>query len=100
MSTPESPLSSQDIARIIGHMNEDHADSVLAYAQHFGRLPEASAAQIVKLDADSLTMNAQIGNDSKTIKVPFGHSLESAHDAHMTMVQMSKAAKRALADKA
>ena len=100
MSTTKSPLSNEDILRIVTHMNEDHSDSVLAYAQHFGRLPEASAAQIVTLDADSLTMNAQIGNDSRTIKVPFGHTLESAHDAHMTMVQMSKAAKRALANQA
>ncbi|MDQ8193720.1 DUF2470 domain-containing protein [Coraliomargarita sp. SDUM461004] len=96
MSTPESPLSSQDIARIISHMNEDHADSVLAYAQHFGRLPEASAAQIVTLDENTLTIQAKVGDEVRNIKIPFKHSLESTHDAHMTMIQMSKAAKRAL----
>ncbi|WPJ97573.1 DUF2470 domain-containing protein [Coraliomargarita algicola] len=98
MSTPESPLSSQDIARIISHMNEDHADSVLAYAQYFGRLTEASEAQILALDTLTLTIQAKVAQKVRQIKIPFHHPLESAHDAHISMVQMSKAAKRALAN--
>ena len=34
--------------------------------------------------------------DEKEINIPFEHPLKSGHDAHMTMVKMSKAAKKSL----
>ena len=96
MSTPEITLTSEEIARIVTHMNEDHADSVLAYAQHFGQKPEAREAQILALDSNTLTIQVKIASELLSIQIPFEHPLKSAHDAHMKMIQMSKAAKRAL----
>lgn len=38
--------------KIIIHMNKDHADAVLNYAKHYGKLSLANAATIVAIDFD------------------------------------------------
>ena len=36
--------------RICKHMNQDHADAVVQYAQAFGGMPEATAATLLAID--------------------------------------------------
>lgn len=96
MSTPETTLTQADITRIVKHMNEDHADSVLAYVHHFGKKLDATEAKIVTVTQSELSIQATVAGTSENIQIQFDHPLESAHDAHMTMVKMSKEAKRAL----
>ncbi|HTL89243.1 MAG TPA: DUF2470 domain-containing protein, partial [Leptolyngbya sp.] len=40
--------------RICNHMNKDHRDSVLVYAQYFGKLDKASAAEMKSIDANGM----------------------------------------------
>ena len=40
-----------------------------------------------------MTLKVVALNAEKEINIPFEHPLKSGHDAHMTMVKMSKAAK-------
>jgi len=95
---PPAPFTGDEVGRMIAHMNEDHADSVLAYLRHFGGRPEASEARL--LDLTPILMRLE-GRDKTgaccSAEITFDHRLESTHDAHMTMVKMSKQAKRALA---
>ena len=92
----QAPFSEEDVARMVSHMNEDHADSVLAYAQHFGQCRDATAATLIDVTADAMTLKVIVMGDEKEINIPFEHPLKSGHDAHMTMVKMSKAAKKSL----
>ena len=97
MSGPsQAPFSREDVARMVSHMNEDHANSVLAYAQHFGQCRDATAATLINVTANDMTLNVFVANDEMEINIPFDHSLKSGHDAHMTLVKMSKAAKKSL----
>ena len=97
MSDPsQAPFSREDVVRMVSHMNEDHADSVLAYAQHFGQCRDATAATLIDVTADAMTLKVVVMNEEKEIHIAFEHSLKSGHDAHMTMVKMSKAAKKSL----
>ena len=80
----------------VTHMNEDHANSILAYAQHFGQCRDATAATLIDVTANDMTLKVFVANDEKEINIPFDHSLKSGHDAHMTLVKMSKAAKKSL----
>ena len=94
--SPQAPFSREDVARMVSHMNEDHADSVLAYAQHFGQCRDATAATLIDVTADAMTLKVVVMNEEKEIHIAFEDPLKSGHDAHMTMIKMSKAAKKSL----
>ncbi|MEO0508970.1 MAG: DUF2470 domain-containing protein [Verrucomicrobiota bacterium] len=94
------PFSSSDVARMIEHMNDDHADSVLAYAQHFGKRPAATSATLVDVKPTEMQLKINTAVGEEELVIAFDHQLESGHDAHMTMIKMSKAAKKALKDDA
>ena len=95
-NSSHTPFSKADVARMVSHMNEDHADSVLAYAQYFGRCRDAEAATLIDVTADFMSLKVVVMNNEKKIKIPFEHPLKSGHDAHMTIVKMSKTAKKSL----
>lgn len=90
------PFTADEVARMVAHMNEDHADSVRAYACHFGGRADATAAELRDIGAVSMRLRAETAGGPVELEIPFDHRLESTHDAHMTMVGMSKRAKRAL----
>lgn len=92
------PFSRDDVVRMVAHMNEDHADSVLAYAQHFAKRPQVTAARLLDVTPTEMHLVATGPDGDEPLRIPFDHSLESGHDAHMTMVKMSKQAKRSLGD--
>lgn len=78
---------------MVDHMNEDHADSVLLYAQHFAGRKDATSAVLNDVTPERMTLTLDSGD---RIKIPFPHRLADGHDAHMTMVKMSKEARQAL----
>ena len=43
-----------------------------------------------------MTLKVVVMGDEKQINIPFENPLKSGHDAHMTMVKISKAAKKSL----
>jgi putative heme iron utilization protein len=92
------PFTKAEVAGMVAHMNEDHADSVLAYAQHFGNCPGASEARLLDVTPTEMQIKVRLAAGSKTVVIAFDHRLESSHDAHMTIIKMSKAAKRARAN--
>ena len=91
MPEPITPTVSD---RICKHMNEDHADAVLLYAQHYGSSAEASAAVMDSIDADGMTLSATIDHQTVPVRVAFDHTLEGAEDAHHTLIDMLKRARR------
>ena len=92
----EEALDEERIAHMIEHMNEDHADSVLAYAQHFGDRREASTAELLNLNNKEMQIRIETQSGAEDLSIPFSHTLKNGHDAHMTMIKMSKEAKNAL----
>jgi putative heme iron utilization protein len=76
--------------RICKHMNDDHADAVLLYAQVYGNLPEATAATMLAIDSQGMDLKAQTPSSVESVRVTFDHDLASAQDAHHTLVAMLK----------
>ena len=46
--------------RICKHMNDDHANAVVLYAQNFGGLSNATAAEMVSIDSQGMNLMAQL----------------------------------------
>lgn len=79
--------------RICAHMNGDHASAVAVYAQTFGGSPEATAAEMVSIDPHGMNLTAQVNGAAVPIRIEFEHVLESAEDAHHTLIAMLKQAR-------
>ena len=68
-------------------MNEDHSEAVLAYAQYYGGVDAASAAEMVSVTATNMELKV----DGQPLRIPFDHTLTDSEDAHRTLVTMLRA---------
>ncbi|PSN20508.1 heme iron utilization protein [filamentous cyanobacterium CCP5] len=84
------PITAAVSDRICKHMNDDHGEAVLMYAQIYGRQPEAIAAVMDSIDPEGMNLTATVGTATLPVRVPFDHTLEGAEDAHHTLVAMLK----------
>jgi putative heme iron utilization protein len=61
----EVALPPDQIAAMIKHMNDDHADSVLGYVHYYAKLPAAESATLVSMDANGMLVHAVVdGGDT------------------------------------
>ncbi|WP_071189345.1 DUF2470 domain-containing protein [Trichormus sp. NMC-1] len=86
-------FSSEISDRICKHMNEDHANAVVIYAQAFGTVKNATAAQMLAIDAEGMDLTAQVNGETVPVRIQFDHVLTDAEDAHQTLIAMVKQAR-------
>ncbi len=79
--------------RICKHMNDDHANAVVLYAQIFGNTPDATSAEMVSIDPQGMNLNALVNGTAVPVRVEFDHVLADAEDAHHTLIAMVKQAR-------
>ncbi len=80
--------------RICKHMNDDHADAVLLYAQKFGDATSATAATMKAIDTHGMDLDATINGQSTLVRISFERPLADAKDAHHMLVEMLKQVKQ------
>ncbi len=90
MSESITPIISD---RICQHMNEDHANAVLLYAQVFGNTPEAQKATMLSIDPEGMNLLVTLEEESE-MRITFDHPLKDAEDAHHTLIEMVKQARQ------
>ncbi|MEM7791095.1 MAG: DUF2470 domain-containing protein, partial [Verrucomicrobiota bacterium] len=75
MAAEESrpPFTRDDVSRMVEHMNDDHSDSVLAYAQHFGHRPDATAATLLDVTATNMRIQVETPDGAAELTVDFDH---------------------------
>ena len=88
-------LSPEISDRICAHMNEDHGNAVLLYAQTFGSLTDATAAEMLSIDTEAMNLSAQVNNAAVPVRIQFDHILQDSEDAHHTLIAMVKQARSA-----
>lgn len=88
-----SEINVEVSSRICQHMNDDHSDAVLVYAQAFGGLKEAIAAQMQAIDSTGMDITAQVNGENVPIRINFDHVLQDSEDAHHTLIAMVKQAR-------
>ena len=82
--------------RICQHMNEDHADALILYAQVFGDAPSTEAAKMLSIDPQGMDLSVQIEGKNRDIRIKFTAPLQNAEDAHYTLIEMLKQARRGM----
>jgi putative heme iron utilization protein len=88
------PITKTVSDRICKHMNEDHADAVLIYAQAFGNLPAATAATMNSIEPESMEIVAEVNGETLPVQIKFDHVLQDSEDAHQTLIAMIKQARQ------
>ena len=84
------PLTAAVSDRICRHMNDDHAEAVLAYARHYGGVASPTAARMLAETPEAMRLEV----DGTSVEVPFDHVLSDSEDAHRTLVAMLRAMPR------
>ena len=79
--------------RICKHMNDDHPEAIALYARVYGNTPQAETAKMNSIDPQGMNISAQVEGKSVPVRVEFERTLESAEDAHHTLVAMIKQAR-------
>ncbi|MBX2864063.1 MAG: DUF2470 domain-containing protein [Leptolyngbyaceae cyanobacterium MAG.088] len=79
--------------RICKHMNDDHADAVLLYAQKFGNATAATAAIMKAIDTTGMDLDATVEGQTTPVRISFERPLADAKDAHHVLVEMLKQVK-------
>jgi len=64
------------------------------YAQVFGDIPGAQGAQMLSIDAEGMDLSVEIEGETQRIRINFDHSLQDAEDAHHTLIDMVKVARK------
>lgn len=90
MADPITPAISD---RICKHMNDDHADAVLTYAQVYGKALSAEAATMSAIDPLGMDLTATVAGKTVTLRVPFDRELTDSEDAHQTLIGMIRSAR-------
>lgn len=91
MSEPITPAISD---RICKHMNEDHPEALVLYAKVFGDFPLAEAAQMVAIDPEGMNLSVRIDGEILPVRIEFERTLQDAEDAHHTLIEMVKQARK------
>ncbi len=84
------PITPAVSDRICKHMNEDHADAVLAYARHYAALTTAREARMLAIQPEAM----QLEVDGSLVQITFDHTLTDSEDAHRTLVALLRAMPR------
>jgi len=80
-------------ARICNHMNDDHGEAVLLYAQVFGGATSAIASKMLAIDLQGMDLEATVDQEVISVRVNFAEELKNAGEAHHTLVAMMKQAR-------
>ncbi|MEM8926481.1 MAG: DUF2470 domain-containing protein [Actinomycetota bacterium] len=84
-------------ADIVEHMNDDHADANLAYAQGLAGLTTATSASMVGIDRYGVTLSVATPEGQRMARVPFPSPLTGPDEARPAVVELLGVARNALA---
>ncbi|MDD1416540.1 DUF2470 domain-containing protein [Dolichospermum sp. ST_con] len=86
-------FSAEISSRICTHMNNDHAEAVVLYAQSFANVANTTAAEMLSIDAEGMDLAVYEEEEKLSVRIQFDHVLTDAEDAHQTLIAMTKQAR-------
>jgi putative heme iron utilization protein len=93
MEHRDQVLSDDDAERIVDHMNAEHEDDLLLFAQVYAGEEGASAARMTGIDAEGLTLEVETATGTEELRIDFDSPLDTPEDAHRTLVDMALSAR-------
>lgn len=78
------------------HVNGEHTDNLLEYLRAFADVQDASDARMLGVDRDGMEIEAQTASGTRTVRIPWGQTLERREQVREEMVRMTVEAKEKL----
>jgi hypothetical protein len=82
-------------AGILSHMNEDHADAVLAYATSLAKIDGATKATMTAVDRYGFEMTVIAGDAPRAVRLAFDEPVATSDEVRRAMVELVKRARAA-----
>ena len=79
--------------RIINHMNDDHADTMVLYCKAFTRATDASEVKMTGVDRYGFEMSVMTDKGPRPIRLAFSQPLTSADQVRKELVALAKKAR-------
>jgi putative heme iron utilization protein len=95
---PSAFLSEPEKARIVGHMNEDHADAVMNYLRVYAGVSDADSAWLTDLDRDGMLLGYRRDGQDHSCRIAFQPPLEDRSEIRARLVDMAATARRKLGE--
>ncbi|RRQ27294.1 DUF2470 domain-containing protein [Rhodococcus sp. Eu-32] len=80
-------------ASAITHLNDDHADSLLAMAQRLGGYPDATAATCTSADRYGLDLSVRTPRGNATTRVGYAHPIDAIDELRSATVELARRAR-------
>ncbi len=90
----QSSLSRSDVTRIIEHMNDEHEDALLLYAEYFGGVDSATAARMVALETEYMELEVDTPEGTRTVPFQLIEDVHDATEARKVLVRMAQIARQ------
>ena len=81
-------------AAIVGHMNADHADALVAYCRHYADVA-ADSATMTAVDRLGFRVRARTGESLHGVRINFPREVRTSDEARQVLVAMLKEARAA-----
>ncbi|MDC3960229.1 HugZ family pyridoxamine 5'-phosphate oxidase [Polyangium jinanense] len=75
--------------RILGHMNDDHASSILAYARKLAGIAEATSAQMTAVDRYGIEMAVETPSGERRVRLAFDTEIRTREEARKALIEMA-----------
>ncbi len=85
-------------ASILQHMNDDHAESLILLAQHFGACP-GETATMTAVDRLGFHLQVKRQDELQGIRLPFIHEARDGNEVRKVLADMVRQAREALASR-
>lgn len=85
-------------AGIVEHMNDDHADALVAYARAFTRATDAQTVTMVSCDRYGFELSVKTERGPRPARIAFDDPIATGDEARQAMIALLKRARAQLAD--
>jgi putative heme iron utilization protein len=83
-------------ARIIDHMNNDHADTMVLYCRAFTKATDTQSATMTGVDRYGFEMSVETAQGPRPIRLAFAQEVVSAKEVRTELVSLAKQAREQL----
>jgi len=90
------PLA-RDAEGIVEHMNQDHADALVAYARAFTRAVDASVVRMTGIDRYGFELSVETAAGPRPARLAFGAEITTSTGARQALIALLKTARERLA---
>lgn len=82
------PFTSDVVAAVGRHMNEDHGDDSLLICRALGGVPDATRAEMVGMDAEGIDFAATVAGHRTAVRLAWSRRLSGREQVRTEVIRM------------